>query len=706
MSYHRSQDPKFASSSSHSNPPSFRHFSSSNSKNNCKNVFLVLARREISPRTKHQAKKLKEGASKYELYTNSVSRCDTIDPKLALFSWAEAQSFQHLSAKYCPLLPPPRSTIAAAFSSHGKTLASTHGDHTVKIIDSETGNCLKELSGHRRTPWVVSFHPLHSDIVASGSLDHELRLWDANTSDMIVSYNFYRPVASLSFHAQGEILAVATGHKLFIWNYNKRGEEANPVLVLRTRRSLRAVHFHPHGAPLLLTAEVNNIDSSDSPLTVATSSGFLHYPPAVFIANSSSPPNPNFLPNPNFPPNPNFSTNPNSFHHLVSRLSSSPCVFWAAILKDDGHLTLLPPDFNNFNNFNNNYENADVENQAVPMDIINEEIIVPGSDVPMLLRNAEGANYPYHFNLLADLPNWELPPFWQGWLLGQTQSQSHDNEPTEMMQNPNLNLNSRVSSGRVGNPNFNSNPNFVESTFEIPSALLAAGSAAELPCTVKLKVWQHEIKEPCLALGQDKCRLTISHAVLCSEMGAHISPCGRYLVACVACLMPPGGDQASQLAAQPDASGSSPTRHPSFSHRIIYELRIYSLEEATFGVVLSSRAIRAAHCLTSIQFSPTSEHILLAYGRRHNSLLRSVVMDGDTTIPIYTILEVYRVCDMELVRVLPSAEDEVNVACFHPSPGGGIVYGTKEGKLRILKYDGPANAVYGGLNLEESIVEV
>lgn len=32
---------------------------------------------------------------------------------------------------------------------------------------------------------------------------------------------------------------------------------------------------------------------------------------------------------------------------------------------------------------------------------------------------------------------------------------------------------------------------------------------------------------------------------------------------------------------------------------------------------------------------------------------------------------------MELVRVLPSSEDEVNVACFHPFPGGGLVYGTK-----------------------------
>ena len=27
--------------------------------------------------------------------------------------------------------------------------------------------------------------------------------------------------------------------------------------------------------------------------------------------------------------------------------------------------------------------------------------------------------------------------------------------------------------------------------------------------------------------------------------------------------------------------------------------------------------------------------------------------------------------------MLPSAEDEVNVACFHPFAGGGLVYGTK-----------------------------
>ena len=53
----------------------------------------------------------------------------------------------------------------------------------------------------------------------------------------------------------------------------------------------------------------------------------------------------------------------------------------------------------------------------------------------------------------------------------------------------------------------------------------------------------------------------------------------------------------------PDAAGIS------------YEVRVYSLEAATLGQVLHAKQIKAAHCLTSVQFSPTSEHLLLAYGR-------------------------------------------------------------------------------------------
>jgi activator-of-BECN1-regulated-autophagy protein 1 len=48
---------------------------------------------------------------------------------------------------------------------------------------------------------------------------------------------------------------------------------------------------------------------------------------------------------------------------------------------------------------------------------------------------------------------------------------------------------------------------------EITASMLASGT--ELPCTVKLRIWRHDIKEPCVPLEPEACRLTISHAVLC-----------------------------------------------------------------------------------------------------------------------------------------------------------------------------------------------
>ena len=182
----------------------------------------------------------------------------------------------------------------------------------------------------------------------------------------------------------------------------------------------------------------------------------------------------------------------------------------------------------------------------------------------------------------------------------------------------------------------------------------------EQPCAVQIKLWKYNPANVNVAL-ENAC-LTLRGAVLCSEMGAHFSPCGNFLAACVICQHHAVGEQ-------------------------LYELRVYSLQKRNFGEVLSARRIRAAHCLTSVQFSPTSEHVLVAYGRKHSSLIL-LVADGGNYQPVHTILEVYRVADMGLVRVIPSAEDEVNAATFHPHPGGGLVYGTKEGRLRLLRFDG------------------
>ncbi|GLI66589.1 hypothetical protein VaNZ11_010509 [Volvox africanus] len=171
----------------------------------------------------------------------------------AVSRWAEEDFLQHSSSEYVEFRPPPRSSIAAAFSLDGRYLASTHGDHTVKVIDVRTGRLIHSLAGHRRTPWVVRFSPVDPDVMASGSLDSTAAIWQVSTGQMLNKYDFGKPIASLAFDPSGTMLVVSAGHKVFSWPFTRL---APPVKILKTRRSLRALHFHPTAPHILLTAEV------------------------------------------------------------------------------------------------------------------------------------------------------------------------------------------------------------------------------------------------------------------------------------------------------------------------------------------------------------------------------------------------------------------------------------------------------------------
>lgn len=137
---------------------------------------------------------------------------------------------------------------------------SCSGDYTVKVVDCFTGQCIRVLEGHTRTPWVVRFHPIDSDILASGSLDRRVVVWRVSTGETLYTHDFGKPIASIAFHPSGKALVVASGHKVYFWDYTKPSSPTNPnknpSYILKTKRSLRALHFHPLGQTLLLTAEV------------------------------------------------------------------------------------------------------------------------------------------------------------------------------------------------------------------------------------------------------------------------------------------------------------------------------------------------------------------------------------------------------------------------------------------------------------------
>lgn len=63
-------------------------------------------------------------------------------------------------------------------------MASSHGDHTVRIVDCKTGECVDTLRGHPRTPWCLTFHPSSDELLASGCLGGQVRVWN-------LKVNFY-----------------------------------------------------------------------------------------------------------------------------------------------------------------------------------------------------------------------------------------------------------------------------------------------------------------------------------------------------------------------------------------------------------------------------------------------------------------------------------------------------------------------------------
>ena len=111
------------------------------------------------------------------------------------------------------------STIAMAISPTGYDMASTHGDHTVKVISCIDWKVKRVLRGHPRTPWCVKFHPSNPSVLASGCLGMQVRVWDIDCGRTIWMTKVSASVISLTFHPWEDRIIAAAGQKTSVWDY-------------------------------------------------------------------------------------------------------------------------------------------------------------------------------------------------------------------------------------------------------------------------------------------------------------------------------------------------------------------------------------------------------------------------------------------------------------------------------------------------------
>ncbi|XP_076806226.1 activating molecule in BECN1-regulated autophagy protein 1B-like isoform X1 [Clavelina lepadiformis] len=146
-----------------------------------------------------------------------------------------------------------RTTFMTAFSPDQDLVASCHGDHNVHVTNIRTKKLVKTLVGHERSPWCISFHPNSSDILATGCLNGEVRVWDlrgGGSESWTCGMSDPEKINSLSFHPVDHVLLIACANEIYFWDWSL----AKPFVSVKTSSSnerVQLVRFDSFGSHIL-----------------------------------------------------------------------------------------------------------------------------------------------------------------------------------------------------------------------------------------------------------------------------------------------------------------------------------------------------------------------------------------------------------------------------------------------------------------------
>ena len=110
---------------------------------------------------------------------------------------------------------------SVAYSPDGTKIISGSYDKTIKIWNTNTGQCLKTLEGHLYFVNSVAYSPDGTKII-SGSGDGTIKIWNANTGKCLKTLNGHKySVESVAYSPDGrKIISGSRDKTIKIWNAN------------------------------------------------------------------------------------------------------------------------------------------------------------------------------------------------------------------------------------------------------------------------------------------------------------------------------------------------------------------------------------------------------------------------------------------------------------------------------------------------------
>ncbi len=129
---------------------------------------------------------------------------------------------------YADKIKPKGGFIEEGLGFEGRMIASCSSDHTVKIWELSTGECIKTLEGHRDVVQTLAFCPT-GRLIASGSADRTIRLWNltenADSCRVELARNFVKvlhghrqQISAIVFSIDGKSLASCDAESIKVWD--------------------------------------------------------------------------------------------------------------------------------------------------------------------------------------------------------------------------------------------------------------------------------------------------------------------------------------------------------------------------------------------------------------------------------------------------------------------------------------------------------